>query len=89
MLLLSLPLHSVNPTRCWIWTQVVKEIALRHDAQQLYKQLNGAATSHSVASRSKNYLAEYRQRIGKKDVRAPFFACSCIRRCSVFSSADI
>ena len=51
---------------------MVKEIALRHDAQQLYKQLNGAATSHSVASRSKNYLAEYRQRIGKKDVRALF-----------------
>ena len=63
---------------------MVKEIALRHDAQQLYKQLNGAATSHSVASRSKNYLATYRQRVGKKDVRAPFLASSCIWRCSVF-----
>ena len=88
----SLPLHSVNPTAAGL-AQVVKEIALRHDAQQLYKQLNGAATSHSVASRSKNYLAEYRQRIGKKDVRAhsllaaafgaaPFFRLLISRSCA-------
>ena len=53
-------------------------IALRHDAQQLFKQLNGAKTSHSVASRSVGNLQNYRARVHKKDVKFnfPFALCS-------------
>jgi len=57
---------------------VVKMIALRHDAQQLFKQLNGAKTSHSVASRSVGNLQNYRARVHKKDVRIQLPFCTLL-----------
>jgi len=53
-------------------------IALRHDAQQLFKQLNGAKTSHSVASRNVGNLQNYRARVGTKDVRTRLSFCTLL-----------
>ena len=54
-------------------------IALRHDAQQLFKQLNGAKTSHSVASHNVGNLQNYRARVGgKKDVRTQLSFCTLL-----------